>query len=58
MIFLKSEGFHDDVGIYRQSVEDGVCYFGAYCSHAILTNKVGVYHCKFGACFKRLKNQK
>ena len=30
------------------------CYWGAYCSHAILTDKLGVYHCPFGGiCFKR-----
>jgi len=34
-------------------VMDNVCSGdGAYCSHAILTEKFGVYHCPFGACFK------
>ena len=30
------------------------CNVGAYCSHAVLTTKIGVYRCPFGACFKRL----
>jgi hypothetical protein len=30
-----------------------MCYWGAYCSHAILTKDLGVYHCPFGGCFKR-----
>lgn len=34
------------------------CLVGAYCGHAILTVKIGVYHCPFGACFKKLANQK
>lgn len=34
------------------------CLEGAYCSHAILTTEIGVYHCPFGACFKKLENQK
>ena len=29
------------------------CAVGAYCSHAVLTVKIGVYKCPFGACFKR-----
>jgi hypothetical protein len=34
------------------------CSVGAYCSHDILTGKIGVYRCPFGACFKRLEGQK
>jgi len=34
------------------------CLVGAYCVHAILTVKIGVYRCPFGACFKKLANQK
>ena len=34
------------------------CLVGAYCSHAVLTVKIGVYCCPFGECFKRLENQK
>ena len=34
------------------------CLVGAYCGHAILTDKIGVYHCPFGHCFKKLENQK
>ena len=29
------------------------CLVGAYCSHAVLTDKIGVYRCPFGFCFKR-----
>ena len=35
--------------------DSSICYVGAYCSHAVLTVKVGVYRCPFGSCFKRLK---
>lgn len=35
-----------------------LCLVGAYCTHAILTKKIGVYRCPFGACFKTLENQK
>jgi hypothetical protein len=35
----------------------GECYWGAYCSHAILTEKIGVYHCPFGVCFKRIEEK-
>lgn len=35
-----------------QNLDD--CYWGAYCGHAVLTEKLGVYHCPFkGQCFKR-----
>ena len=34
------------------------CSVGAFCSHAILTTKIGVYRCPFGACFKRLEVKK
>lgn len=34
------------------------CLVGAHCGHAILTMKIGVYFCPFGACFKKLSNQK
>ena len=34
------------------------CFVGAFCSHAVLTDKIGVYRCPFGACFKGLENQK
>jgi hypothetical protein len=34
------------------------CLVGAHCSHAVLTAKIGVYRCPFGACFKKLENQK
>ena len=31
------------------------CSVGAYCSHAVLTDKIGVYRCPFGGvCFKRV----
>lgn len=42
----------------RSPVQYSSCLVGAYCSHAILTTKIGVYHCPFGACFKKLENQK
>ena len=38
-----------------------VCYLGAHCSHAVLTDKIGVYRCPFGGmafCFKKLPSQK
>jgi VanZ family protein len=35
--------------------DTSICYVGAYCSHAVLTVKVGVYRCPFDSCFKRLK---
>lgn len=31
------------------------CLVGAYCGHAVLTVKIGVYRCPFGSCFKRVK---
>jgi hypothetical protein len=31
----------------------GACLVGCYCSHAVLTVKIGVYRCPFGACVKR-----
>jgi len=34
------------------------CLVGAYCSQAILTVKIGIYHCPFGACFKKLESQR
>jgi hypothetical protein len=35
------------------------CFWGAYCAHAILTDRVGVYHCPFmGSCFKRMESEK
>jgi len=34
------------------------CLVGAYCSHAVLTVKIGVYRCPFGECFKKLESQK
>jgi hypothetical protein len=34
------------------------CYVGAYCSHAILTKKIGVYRCPFGSCIKKQESQK
>lgn len=34
------------------------CLVGAYCGHAVLTVKIGVYRCPFGECFKKLENQK
>jgi len=34
------------------------CLVGAYCSHAVLTVKIGVYSCPFGECFKKLESQK
>jgi len=37
----------------------GECFWGAYCSHAILTDTIGVYHCLFmGFCFKRMESEK
>jgi hypothetical protein len=36
-----------------------VCFWGIYCSHAILTDTPGVYHCPFGgACFRRVVSEK
>jgi hypothetical protein len=40
------------------SVPQSRCLVGAYCSHAILTVKIGVYRCPFGECFKKLESQK
>ena len=40
------------------SVQHSSCLVGAYCSHAILTVKIGVYNCPFGECFKKLESQK
>jgi len=40
------------------SVQHSSCLVGAYCGHAILTVKIGIYRCPFGACFKKLANQK
>lgn len=34
------------------------CLVGSQCSHAILTEEIGVYRCPFGECFKKLENQK
>jgi CxxC motif-containing protein len=34
------------------------CLVGCYCSHAVLTDKIGVYRCPFGACFKKQESQK
>lgn len=49
--------FKDGTEICRtHSVEYGICYVGAYCSHAVLTVKVGVYRCPFKACFKRFES--
>jgi len=44
--------------ILKSDMDVDVCHVGAYCSHAVLTDKIGVYRCPFGACFKRLENQK
>lgn len=41
-----------------RSVQPSTCLVGAYCGHAILTVKIGVYHCPFGHCFKKLESQK
>jgi hypothetical protein len=30
------------------------CLVGCYCSNAVLTDKIGVYRCPFGSCFKRV----
>jgi hypothetical protein len=30
------------------------CLVGAYCGHAVLTKKIGIYRCPFGLCFKRV----
>lgn len=29
------------------------CFVGAFCAHAILNEKIGVYRCPFGSCFRR-----
>jgi hypothetical protein len=42
----------------RPTLNQQSCLVGAYCSHAILTVKIGVYHCPFGKCLKKLENQK
>jgi hypothetical protein len=34
------------------------CLVGACCSHAVLTDKIGVYRCPFGSCVKREVSQK
>jgi len=51
-ISLRNKIFKED------SVPHSSCLVGAYCGHAILTAKIGVYRCPFGACFKKLGNQK
>ena len=40
------------------SVQHSSCLVGAYCGHATLTVKIGIYRCPFGVCFKKLENQK
>jgi len=36
--------------------EPTICFWGSHCGHAILTMKLGTYHCPFrGTCFKRIK---
>ena len=35
-----------------------LCLVGAYCGHAVLTKKIGVYRCPFGVCFKKLDSQR
>ena len=40
------------------SVQHSSCSVGAYCGHAILTVKIGVYRCPFDHCFKKLESQK
>ena len=40
------------------SIPHSDCFVGAHCAHAILTDEIGVYRCPFGACFKKLENQR
>jgi len=53
----REKGFEERL-VGSSSVPQSSCLVGAYCSHAILTVKIGVYRCPFGACFKKLANQK
>ena len=53
----EEQDFEDQVGRVS-SVQHSNCLVGAYCGHAVLTVKIGVYRCPFGACFKKLENQK
>jgi hypothetical protein len=34
------------------------CLVGAYCAHAVLTDRIGVYRCPFGECFKKLESRR
>jgi hypothetical protein len=36
------------------SIQPLTCSTGAYCGHAVLTKKIGIYRCPFGLCFKRV----
>lgn len=33
------------------------CLVGAYCCHAVLTSKIGIYRCPFGECVKKQVSQ-
>ena len=48
---LRGSSASGSVGI--RSFQPTTCMVGAWCSHAILTVKIGVYRCPFGSCFKR-----
>ena len=48
----------DAVARVEPTLNQQSCLDGAYCSHAVLTMKIGVYRCPFGECFKKLENQK
>jgi hypothetical protein len=40
-----------------RSVQPSTCLVGAYCSHAVLTEKIGKYRCPFGVCIKKQVSQ-
>ena len=47
------------MSIHKEPLPVNVCFWGAYCAHAILTNSLGVYNCPFGgACFKRFEKER
>jgi hypothetical protein len=43
------------VSVLKRGVE---CLVGAYCGHAVLTDKIGKYFCPFGVCFKKQESQR
>jgi len=45
-------GFSISHSVRSRSVQASTCLVGVHCGHAILTEKIGVYRCPFGECFK------